>query len=140
MATPQTIDDFRRNTDRQSREQKSFGNVLATVTYSILVAFILVTGLASYGGYVLFEKIRLQGQSIVDIDNRYSAEVVGLKEDLSRSHAEMQRIGDEVTRQQDQIDHLRVALDKANTDLATRTRDLAALKTEVDLLRGGPIR
>ncbi len=60
MAIPPNLDDFRRNTERQSREQKSFGNVLATITYSILVAFILVTALAGYGGYILFQRIKLQ--------------------------------------------------------------------------------
>ncbi len=129
--TPQHIDDFRRNAERQKKEQQSFGNVLATVTYSILVAFILATGLAGYGGYILFKKIELQRMTLAELDRRYEAEVVGLKEDLARSHAETAKLGDVVTAQQEQIARLRAAIDKVN---AEQFRNYSALKAQVDQL------
>jgi len=133
--TPQHIDDFRRNAERQKKEQQSFGNVLATVTYSILVAFILVTGLAGYGGYILFKKVELQRMTLAELDRRYEAEVVGLKEDLARSHAETAKLGDVVTAQQEQIARLRAAIDKVN---AEQFRNYSALKAQVDQLEAQP--
>lgn len=128
MPTPQNIEDFRRNAERQSREQQSFGNVLATVTYSILIAFILVTGLAAYGEYILFGRVKAQSQSLVAINKRYDAEVIGLKEDLTRSHAEVQRLSDDVERQQEELTRLRAVADRLAADLASDHKDLQSLR------------
>ncbi len=132
MAHSPNLEDFRRNADRQSREQKSFGNVLATITYSILVAFILVTGLAAYGGYILFQRIKLQSESIAELDRRYEAEVVGLKEDQNRAHDEIERISDDLARQQEQIARLRAIDDKLTSDLAAEHSANATLKARLD--------
>jgi hypothetical protein len=141
MPTPQSMDDFRRNADRQSQEQKSFGNVLTTITYTILVAFILVTALAGYGASILFKRVNTQGASIAEIDKRYEAEVLSLKEDLKRSDAEIHRISDDLARQQDQISRLRALADKTTNDLAAekagRAHDEAALRSQIEQLGGG---
>ena len=130
--TPQHIDDFRRNAERQKKEQKSFGNVLATVTYSILVAFILATFLAGYGGYVLFKKIETQRMSLAALDSRYAAEVMGLKEDLSRTHGEVSKLNETIAAQQEQIARLRAAIDRVN---AEQFRNYSALKAQVEQLQ-----
>jgi len=136
MAHSPNLEDFRRNADRQSREQKSFGNVLATITYSILVAFILVTALAGYGGYILFQRIKLQSQSIAELDRRYEAEVVGLKEDQNRAHDEIERVSDDLARQQEQISRLRAVDDKLTSDLAAEHAANATLKAQLDQFTG----
>ena len=141
MPTPQSMDDFRRNADRQSQEQKSFGNVLTTITYTLLAAFVLVTALAGYGASTLFKRVNIQGASIAEIDKRYEAEVLSLKEDLKRSDAEIHRISDDLTRQQDQISRLRALADKTTNDLAAekagRAHDEGVLRSQIEQLGGG---
>ena len=132
MATPQHIEDFRRNAERQKKEQTSFGNVLATLTYSILVFLVLVTGLAGYGGYMLFKKIELQRTTLAELDRRYEAEVVALKEDLSRTQGQLSKQNDTINAQQEQISRLRAAIDKVNAD---QFRNYSSLKAQVDQLQ-----
>jgi hypothetical protein len=135
MPTPHTIDDFRRNAERQSKEQKTFGNVLATITYSILIAFVLVTALAGYGGYILLKRIRTQETSLAELDHRYEAELVATKEDLKRTSNFAQQLQGDLARQQEQISRLGALAAKSNSDLVAARKDIATLQNQMSQVR-----
>ncbi len=132
---PSTITDFKRNVDQQKKEQKSFGNVLATITYGILIFLILVTGLAGYGAYQFWLRLNDQATTIASLDQKYDADVTGINEDLKRSKEEIEKIDADLARQQEQISVLRATLDKAvydaRADRAAHARDVAALQKRV---------
>jgi hypothetical protein len=122
-----TASDFRANIDRQSREQKSVGNVLSYVVYAIGALLILGAGLAIYGGYVLSQQIHQQSVTMSDLDARYAAEnksltdTLGVTNDsLSQAQAQIHRQEEMIARQQDTINKL----------VTTNDEIVAALKQE----------
>jgi hypothetical protein len=108
-----TASDFRANIDRQSREQKSVGDVLAYIVYAIGALLVIGAGLAIYGGYTLSRQIHEQSVTMSDLDARYAAQnkdltaALGTTNDsLSQAQAQIRRQEEMIGRQQDTINKL----------------------------------
>lgn len=79
-----TISDFRRNADRQRREQKSVTTLVSGVAYALIGSIILVAGLAGFGGYVLWKQIQDQAVTVAQVNAKLDGEVALLKADLEQ--------------------------------------------------------
>ena len=128
-STPRTstASDFRANIDRQSREQKSVGDVLSYIVYAIGALLIIGAALAIYGGYTLSRQIHEQSVTMSDLDARYAAEnkqltaALGTTNDtLEQAQAQIRRQEEMIARQQDTINKL----------VTTNDEIVAALKQE----------
>jgi hypothetical protein len=128
-ATPRasTASDFRANIDRQSREQKSVGDVLAYVVYAIGALLIIGAGLAIYGGYVLSQQIHQQSVTMSDLDARYAAENKSLTDALGTTNDSLSQAQGQIRRQEEMIARQQ---DTINKLVITNDEIVAALKQE----------
>jgi hypothetical protein len=137
-----TASDFRANIDRQSREQKSVGDVLTYIVYAIGALLVISAGLAIYGGYTLSRQIHQQSVTVSDLDARYAAEnktlnaALGATDDaLAEAQAQIHRQEDMITRQQDTINKLVVTNDEIvnalKAERLTRASETANLRARV---------
>ncbi len=137
-----TASDFRANIDRQSREQKSVGDVLTYIVYAIGALLVISAALAIYGGYTLSRQIHQQSVTVSDLDARYAAEnktlnaALGATDDaLAEAQAQIHRQEDMITRQQDTINKLVVTNDEIVNALKqerlTRASETANLRARV---------
>jgi hypothetical protein len=137
-----TASDFRANIDRQSREQKSVGDVLTYIVYAIGALLVISAALAIYGGYTLSRQIHQQSVTVSDLDARYAAEnktlnaALGATDDaLAEAQAQLHRQEDMITRQQDTINKLVVTNDEIvnalKAERLTRASETANLRARV---------
>jgi hypothetical protein len=137
-----TASDFRANIDRQSREQKSVGDVLTYVVYAIGALLIISAALAIYGGYTLSRQIHAQSVTMSDLDTRYAAENKSLTEalgttndSLAQAQEQIRRQEEMIARQQDTINKLVTTNDEIVTALKqermTRASETANLRARV---------
>jgi hypothetical protein len=77
-----TISDFRKNADRQRREQRSVTTLVSGVAYALIGGIILVAGLAGFGGYVLWKQIQDQAVTVAQVNAKLDGEVALIKGDL----------------------------------------------------------
>lgn len=144
MATnPPTVSDFRKNAERQAKEQHAVGNVLAWVGYSLLGAVILFALLASFGGYTLYEMIQRQSVTVAQLDARYTDQLNKQQADLAQLRAETDKLTDQLSavanlmaKQQEQLKRTAAAVDDANNNLKARAHDISDLKDRVRHLEG----
>ena len=139
---PATVADFRSNVERQSREQKSVGNLLSYIVYGLLFLFVAGAALAGYGTYVLSEQIRQQSVTVNDLDKKYAGQVADLNAKLdatnaalTQSQAEITKQADLITKQQDALTKLTTATqtlaDALRQERRARTDETASLRTRV---------
>jgi hypothetical protein len=130
--TPPTVSDYRKNVERQTREQKSFDSVLATVGYSLLAAIVLVAGLAGYGGYVIWQQVQNQASTVRQLDAKYQQETALLRESLVNKQTDIDKLNDLVKRQQESSNRLKAMMDETTAALraerAQRARETADLQ------------
>jgi hypothetical protein len=122
-----TASDFRANIDRQSREQKSVGDVLSYVVYAIGALLIIGAGLAIYGGYVLSQQIHQQSVTMSDLDARYAAENKSLTDALGATNDTLSQAQGQIHRQEEMIARQQDTINKLVT---TNDEIVAALKQE----------
>jgi len=122
---PTTVVDYRTNVDRQSREQKSVGGVLAILVYSLIGFFVVGAALAGYGAYVVSVQLHQQSVTVSDLDNRFSAENKELNvklattlDTLAQAQAQIGREQELILKQQEAINRLMAA----NADTASALR------------------
>jgi hypothetical protein len=139
LQTP-TVSEFRKNVERQSREQKAVGDVLSWVGYSLLGGLIIVALMAGFGGYTLYRMIQDQSVTVAQFDAKYGAETASLHENVKDLEQELTQSRSLAARQQDQITRLSSRLDEANATLKTQKqiidRDMADLKGRVRRMEG----
>ncbi len=143
------MNDFRSNAERQAREQKSMGGIIAIIVYSLVGLFALGTILAGYGAYVITRQIHKQSLTLSDLDTRYTAENHALtvqlqatNDSLSRSLAQIARQQELLTRQQDALNKLADAAE-ANTaawrqERQARAAEAASLRSRIRDLEDEP--
>jgi hypothetical protein len=129
--TPPTVSDYRKNVERQTRDQKSFDSLLATVGYSLLAAILLVAGLAGYGGYVIWQQVQNQASTVRQLDAKYQQETALLRESLVNKQADIDKLNDLVKRQQESSNRLKAAMDE--TTAALRAERAQRAKETADL-------
>ena len=139
---PAGTPDYRANIERQSREQKSVGNLLSYVVYGMIAFFVMAAALAGYGGYVLSQRISDQSVTVSQLDSKYSAankdlqaKLATTQEALTQAQAQITRQGDLINKQQDKMNQLITALND-NTKAVTaekqaRTQENNGLRVRV---------
>jgi len=124
---PTTTTDYRANVERQSREQKSVGNILSYIVYGLIFLFVVGGALAAYGANVIFAKIHDQSQTVSDLDQKYAAanrdlnaKLATTQDSLTQALAQIARQQDLIVREQEDINRL----------IAASNDSAAALKLE----------
>jgi len=124
---PATTIDYRSNVERQSREQKSVGNILSYVVYGLIGFFVIGALLAGYGTNVIFQRLRDQSATVSDLDARYAAankdltaKLAATQDNLNQAQAQIARQQDLILRQQEEI----------NRVIAATNDNVGALKAE----------
>jgi len=128
--------------ERQSREQKSVGNILAYVVYGLIGFFVISAGLALYGADVIFKQIHDQSVTVSDLDQRYAAankdlnaKLAATQDTLGQAQAQIARQQDLILRQQEELNRLIAATnDNANAlkaEKQARAQETASLRAQV---------
>jgi hypothetical protein len=139
---PSTPVDYRANVERQSREQKTVGNILAYIVYGFLAIFVLTVALAGYGGYTLTRQLHEQSATITDLDSRYdaankdlTAKLAATQNTLQQAQAQIGRQQDLIVKQQEDFNRLLTATTANDAALkaekAARQQDIAILRARV---------
>ncbi len=131
---PTSVVDYRSNVERQAREQKSVGNILAYVVYALIGLFLIGASLAGYGTYVLSKQIREQSVTVGDLDSRLSGQTKiladqnqVLEQQLKLTMSTIVTAQAQVVRQQEVIAKQQESISK----LTSNNQDLsAALRSE----------
>jgi hypothetical protein len=119
--------DYRANVERQSREQKSVGNILAYVVYALIAFFVISAGLAVYGADVIFKQIHEQSLTVSDLDARYAAADKDLTAKLATTQDTLTAAQAQIARQQELIVQQQEALNKL---IAATNDNAGAVKSE----------
>ena len=142
-ARPATANiDYRANVERQSREQKSVGNILAYFVYGLIMVFVIGGGLAIYGSVIIFGKLHDQSATLSDLDAKYALKVSALntqitstQDNLAQAQAQIARQQDLINRQQEDLNRLLAAItDNSNAlkaEKQARAQETAALRARV---------
>jgi hypothetical protein len=133
--TPPNVNDFRRNAERQAREQKSATALLSGVAYSIIGGIVFVALLAGFGGYVLWKQIKNQSVTVAQIEAKFDGEVRVLQENLHRTQEEL-AVQQALLKQQQETTNRLAALSEETasalrTERAIRARETAGLQQRV---------
>jgi cell division protein FtsB len=144
-----SVNDFRSNAERQAREQKSMGDIISIIVYTLVGFVVLGTILAGYGAYVITRQIHKQSMTLSDIDSRYTAENHALalqlqatNDSLARSVAQIARQQELLNRQQDALNKLANAAE-ANTaawreERQARAAEAASMRARIRDLEDEP--
>ena len=121
---PATVVDYRTNMERQAREQKSIGGLLAIIVYVLIGFFVLGSSLAGYGIYALSKQVQKQSLTIDELDRHYAAQNRALTEQLkstmdtlAQAQAQIGRQQELILKQQDAINKLLTAGDATAASL-----------------------
>jgi polyhydroxyalkanoate synthesis regulator phasin len=139
---PATTLDYRANVERQSREQKSVGNILSYVVYALIGFFVVSAGLAGYGADVIFKQLHDQSVTVSGLDQKYAkatgdltTKLAATQEILAQAQAQIGRQQDLILKQQEEINRL-IAATNDNTgalrqERETRAEETASLRSQV---------
>jgi hypothetical protein len=137
-----TISDFRRNTDRQRREQKAASTLLSGVAYAFLGGLLLLAVLAGFGGYVLWKQIQNQSVTVAQLNAKVDQQDIQLSQRIEqlqqeiKTEAEAQAAVEQ--QQQEKIGKLMALQEKAASALRdekdARAKDIALLIKRIQKL------
>ena len=115
--SPPSINDFRKNAERQRREQRSTATLVSTASYFFLGGLVLIAVLAGFGGYVLWKQIKNQSVTVAQLDTKYAEKVDTLEQnDAQTKKALVEQIALN-QQQQEKITKIVVLIEKASTAL-----------------------
>jgi hypothetical protein len=141
---PPTVSDFRKNAERQAKEQQAVGSLLSWVGYTLLGGLVLVTALAALGGFTMFQMIQRQNATVAQLESHYNEVIAKQQADISRLREDSDKLGDQLAaatslmaRQQDQLKRTAATVDDTNAQLKARAREIAELRDRVRRLDGG---
>ncbi len=140
LSPPPTINDFRKNADRQRREQKSVTNLFSGIAYALIGGILLVAILAGFGGYILWRQIQNQAVTVAQVNSKLDAQVNALKaeqEQFKKFAADQSAFDLEV---KEKLVKISAATDRVSMGLRderdARARDVAALQKRLNRLEG----
>jgi uncharacterized coiled-coil protein SlyX len=119
--------DYRSNVERQSREQKSVGSILAYFVYGLVAVFIIGASLAGYGAYTINQQLHDQSTSLSSLDSKYDGKVAALNKELAATQDTLAQAQAQISREQDVINKEQEQLNQLVTQL---NDNAAALKSE----------
>jgi hypothetical protein len=139
---PSPAVDYRANVERQSREQKSVGNILSYIVYGLIAFFVISAGLAIYGADVIFKQLHDQNVTVTDLDQHYAkitddlnTKLAATQDTLTAAQAQIARQQELIVQQQQDINKLIAATNDntsaLKTERATRAQDTASLRERV---------
>ncbi len=114
METPMSsqipsMSDFRRNAERQSKEQQATGSILSGIAYALLAVIIIVASLSAFGGYVMWRQIQNQATTVAQLSDKLNNEVAALREEAALT----KKNSDEAfRRQQEVVNKLNLSLEQ----------------------------
>jgi hypothetical protein len=145
-----SVVDYRTNVERQSREQKSVGDILSIIVYTLIGLFVVGASLSAYGANVVFKQLRQQSVTVSDLDARLSAQNSALADQLkttmttlSEAQAQIGREQELILKQQETINKLISATQDNSAALkserATRAEETSSIRARLrDLEYRGP--
>ena len=139
---PSPTVDYRANIERQSREQKSVGNILSYVVYALIAFFVISAGLAAYGADVIFKQLHDQSVTVSDLDARYAAankdlnaKLASTQDTLTQAQAQIARQQDVIVKQQEELNRLIATTTETDNSLKqerqARAQETANLRARV---------
>jgi hypothetical protein len=131
-STPSTgraasVVDYRTNVERQSREQKSVGDLLSIIVYTLIALFVVGASLSGYGAYVLSKQLHQQSVTVDDLDKRLSDQNRALADQLKATMATLSDAQGQIAREQDLILKQQETINKL---LSSAQDNAAAIRTE----------
>ena len=134
--------DYRANVERQSREQKSVGSILAYVVYGLIAFFVISAGLAAYGADIIFKQLHDQSATVSDLDSHYTkvtndlgAKLAATQDTLTQAQAQIARQQDLIVKQQEELNRLIAASgdnDSAiKAERQARAQEAASLRARI---------
>jgi len=133
-----TISDFRKNADRQRREQKSVTSLLSGVAYALIGGILLVAILAGFGGYVLYKQIQNQAVTVAQLNDKLDGQIAALKieqEQFKKFATDQAAFDVEV---KEKLGKISAAADRTSAALRdekeSRAKDLAAIQKRLGRL------
>ena len=130
---PNPVIDYRKNVQRQVREQKKVGSALSFLVYGVLGVLIIFGGLASYGAYVIFGELRTQKATAQQIQGELTGQIETLQANLMQTQTALEQqskqANEALVAVQGKLDTQKAAYDatlateKKNREIALRNRD-----------------
>jgi uncharacterized coiled-coil protein SlyX len=114
--------------ERQSREQKSVGNILSYIVYGFIALFVIVVGLAGYGADIIFKQLHEQSATVSDLDARYAAANKDLTTKLAATNDTLAEAQTQIARQQELIMKQQEDLNRLIGETTDNTNALKAEK------------
>jgi hypothetical protein len=141
-ARPSPNVDYRANVERQSREQKSVGNILSYAVWVLVAFFLISAGLAGYGAHVIFKQLGDQSVTVSDLDKKYAdankdltAKLSATQDSLNQAQSQIGRQQDVIVKQQEEFNQLITSTTATDTALkqerAARAQEAANLRARV---------
>ena len=88
---PNPVIDYRKNVQRQAREQKKVGSALSFLVYAVLGVLLIFGALAGYGAYVIFGELRSQKATAQQIQNELTGQIETLQSNLAQTQAALEQ-------------------------------------------------
>lgn len=139
-----TFSQFQQNVARQSREQRAVGSLLSGVAIAIIMAILLVAGLAAYGGYILSQQIKQQSATVAQLDAKTTANFDLLSRGLKDTATAVDGLNTQIQAQKQLIQSLQSQLesvrsqagkDRASLDSRFKKLDVRLLDVEREVLK-----
>jgi len=141
-ARPSPNIDYRANVERQTREQKSVGNILSYVVYALIAFFVISAVLAAYGADVIFKRLDDQSTTVAELDQHYAkltddlnAKLAATQDTLTQAQAQIARQQDLIVKQQEELNRLIAATNDNSSAIQqekeTRAEAEASLRARV---------
>jgi sensor histidine kinase YesM len=134
---PAGVSDYRGNIDRQSREQKSIGNILNVIVYVLIGLFVCAGLLAGFGAHDVYKQLRKQSTTVSELDARYSAaneeltdKLASTQQGVQQLQAQLSRAQELLLRQQEMLTKMQASLD-AETQALREERATRAAETDI---------
>lgn len=95
MPTATPIIDYRKNVERQIREQRATTSILNTVAYVLIGLFVFFGALAGYGAYVIFNELKAQKVTTAAIREEMKGSIQALQKELQESNETLSQVREE---------------------------------------------
>lgn len=136
----------KQNIERQRREQRAVGTILSGAATLVVVAVVVVTSLAGFGGYIIYKEFQRQSKSVTLLSARVDEDIAKLRDETKAVNQQMQIVQDDANlkinhlldqtqKQDDQIKNLDATIEAQRLALHKMNDDLTQVKATIVILR-----